>query len=677
MKPPLQPFLRKLGYALLERGQNARFALLTDAPAWFAKLWPGAPGAAGYALGERSAFLENFLFEAEAFWSKGEDGSLDSGAWVEGAADGEEIPLEAAAWNLEGRRLLVLHGQGQQYTERVETLQTARSGLLSHEKLLREIQKKEILLHCIIHDLSQPLGVMSVAFDCLAGEELSGRAAEFLELGKRAGAQQEAMIRDVLQIFSADLRATLDAETQVNTSPDLVEAARAALAAQVATYQAKGVRLVLALPAEGLAATRVVGEESRLRRIFGNLLENALRYSPPRGSVTISIEEDTAALKVAVDDEGAGLPTDMTPAQVFALFTKGKVGGGKAGLGMYFCRITVERWGGTIGCLSRIEGGSRFWFRLPKSAGPVLVETRATPKANASVSTSPKSAAAIPGVAKKPRRILLAEDQEDIRALTKYQLERAGHRVTAVADGEAALREAKSGEYDVILLDEEMPRRSGPEVARAVRKRESGAATRVRIMAVTGNNAPEDVKRLLEAGFDSVIGKPFHVQDLIRALESAPHASAADATEASAGDPLLARVGGDRRLLRQMIALFQADVPKRLARLKQALRKADLESLATVAHALKGSVGNFGALEAHAAAEQLQSAARAGDPKGAKPLAARLEEEIAKLRQKLRGYAERPKAKAARLRSRPEKNKAAHRRKRSRVRRSSTRRPKR
>ena len=138
--------------------------------------------------------------------------------------------------------ILVIYSPGSQYQERVQILQTARSSALEHEKLLREIQKKEILLHCIIHDLSQPLSVMSVALDCVAGEAISQRTAEFIELGRRASDQQQSMIREVLQAFSADLRATLDAETSANNSPDLFHVARQVAESQSPPFAAKNVR---------------------------------------------------------------------------------------------------------------------------------------------------------------------------------------------------------------------------------------------------------------------------------------------------------------------------------------------------------------------------------------------------------------------------------------------------
>jgi signal transduction histidine kinase/HPt (histidine-containing phosphotransfer) domain-containing protein len=658
MSSPLQPFLRQLGYALFEYLGDGRFALLIDPPAWLSQLWGVNTAAQGQplSLAEKSPFLENFLSEAVDFWGSAQLGSLDSGAWIEESSYGAEIPLQAMALLLQGRPILAIFSPGSQYQERVQILQAARSSTLEHEKLLREIQKKEILLHCIIHDLSQPLSVMSVALDCVAGEPISPRTAEFIELGKHASNQQRSMIREVLQAFSADLRATVDAETSANNSPDLFHVARQAAESQSPPFAAKNVCLKLALPATP-EQCRVIGEESRLQRIFANLLENALRYSLSGSCVTLAAELDEGFCKAYVDDEGPGLPSDLTPAQIFGLFWKGKESTGKAGLGLYFCRITVERWGGTIGCASLPEKGSRFWFRLPLAVVRD-VPSRRERTGHREVPASPRNPAPLP---RKSMRVLLADDHEDIRKLTTYQLERSSHHVTAVSNGKDALDMARRASFDVILLDEEMPGLTGVEVVSAIRKNPASLSRVPVLIALTGNSSPEDRDRLLAAGFDSVLGKPFRLETLTALLSDPtripPDASSIPLPEPGSLDDLLKRVGADKKLLRQMIATFLRDTPKRLAAIRAALKKGDGVLLASSAHALKGSVSIFGPSPAQQHAEGMQNLGRASDLRQASRLYPLLQEEIAKLLEKLRGYAKeiagKPLSAAARAKSKP------------------------
>ena len=134
-----------------------------------------------------------------------------------------------------------------------------------------------------------------------------------------------------------------------------------------AAFADKGVRIEFDAAVDVSGDWKVAGDESRLRRIFANLVENSLRVSPPNSTVTIGVIDEDQFVRAYVDDEGPGFPAGAAPPQ-FSLLGKGKEQGGKAGLGLYFCRITVEGWGGTIGCEQRPAGGARFWFRIPRAA---------------------------------------------------------------------------------------------------------------------------------------------------------------------------------------------------------------------------------------------------------------------------------------------------------------------
>jgi len=631
-------FLRELGFVLLEHRGHGLFAPLSPVPPWFTEVWGISQGdRAEIPIAEKSPFLENFLYEANAYWSSSNKGLCHSEVWMEKSQSGREIPLQANAISLEGTRLLALHSPETQFQERSQLLQAARNSNLEQEMFQREIQKKEILLHCIIHDLSQPLSVMSVALDCLADEQVSERGKGILELGRKASHQQLSMIRDILQAFSADLNATLTAEGNADAAADLLVCAQSVLSAFTPVYAAEGVLLKLDERIELRANWRVRGETSRIQRIFSNLLENALRYTPRGSKVTIGLEQDGDFVKAFVDDEGPGLPADLAPAQIFALFSKGKEGGGKAGLGLYFCRVTVERCGGAIGCLSLPDKGSRFWFRLPKPVKSIEVA--------AETATAPGRSLRPLLVKKYPMRILLADDQKEIRLLTTHQLERSGHYVVAVANGKEAVGALQHEAFDVVLMDEDMPVMSGLEALRAMRLREKESG-HILIIALTGYNTEPDRARLLKAGFDFVIGKPFRLEALEALIQGSPlevppeekrHSASVPAETAVAS--LLDRVGGDEKLARNMISTFMRDTPRRMAGIQKALQQKDSENLASLAHALKGSLGIFGAEAARHSAQQLEDLGRAREFRGVGRVYDQLKEEIAGLEANLRGYA--------------------------------------
>lgn len=641
MPEPLSHFLRVLGFVLLEDRGHGVFTMLSPAPKWLTEVWGISPGsgAGEIALSEKSPFLENFLFEADTFWNSESKGLCESETWIEKSPSGREIPLEAIALQSQGKRLLALHSPEPQFQERVQLLQTARNSLLDHERLQREIQKKEILLHCIIHDLSQPLSVMSAAFDSMIDERVSDRGKDLLELGRKAGEQQLMMIRDILQVFSEDLKASLDAENKAESGADLLSCAKSVLNAFAPVYAAKSVRLLLNDCIDQNGQWLVRGEATRIERIFSNLLENALRYTPPTSTVTVGLVADGQFARAYVDDEGPGLPSDLSQSQIFALFSKGKKDGGKAGLGLYFCRLTVERWGGTIGCESLPEKGSRFWFRLPR----FTPQSATSPRTSEPVAA--KSSRRAPAAMQYPMRILLADDQSEIRMLTTHQLERSGHHVVAVANGQEAIDALQHQSFDIVLLDEDMPVMSGLQALQVIRERQKPSEPAV-VIALTGYNSEPDRERLLRAGFDSVICKPFRL-DALDALLRGSSTAALPPVEAEEAIPsvktpvasLLDRVGGDEKLAHKMIATFLRDTPQRLSGIQKALEQKNGQNLASLAHALKGSVGIFGAHVARDCCQKLQDLGRANDLSEISAAYDRLKEEIAQLEANLRGYA--------------------------------------
>jgi signal transduction histidine kinase/CheY-like chemotaxis protein/HPt (histidine-containing phosphotransfer) domain-containing protein len=659
----LHAFLREQGYALFEPAPDGRFTLVCEPPQWFREIWgPEASHGKPMNLGEASSYLENFLNSAGEFWNSATEEVCASGTWIERASSREEIPLEAVALRVNGKPVLSIYSPKSEFRETTRYLQTARESKLAHERLLKEIQKKEILLHCIVHDLSQPLAAMRGCFECLDAEASTPKAREFVEIGKQQSVRQETLIREIVQAFAEDLKSTMSTGGSMAGPPDLLRCAQETVAGFSPMFESKGAAIRMNPKIDFTSDWKVAGEESRLRRVLANLVENSLRYMPRNSTVTIGLDADGCFLRACVDDEGPGLPPGSTPSQVFALFSKGKEGGGKAGLGLYFCRMTVTQWGGSIGCESLPVRGARFWFRLPRAAG-AEEKQQAAPFAVASTVGGPgplgsqtggeipkeRVAAAVQAVSRrKPAsslRILLAEDQADLRQLTAYLLGQQGHLVVAVADGRKALQAHAKQRFDALLLDEEMPGMTGVEVTRKIRENERTAGGHQIIVALTGNTTEQDQERLLGAGIDRCLGKPFHLADLLRTLGELTlqplensQAETAPPPKSEGEQDLLARVGGDVRLLRTMIKTFLGDSRRKLSEMRRALSRKNGIALAAAAHALKGSASIFGSEKAMRCSQRLQEMGRNDELALALPVLLELEEEIALLHGKLRGY---------------------------------------
>ncbi|MFZ1974809.1 MAG: response regulator [Candidatus Acidiferrales bacterium] len=656
-----ESFFAAQGYALFEHLGDGNFRLIGGWPSWCADIWSPRPaGEAIIRLGDNSPFLENFLFEAGEFWNSKPTGSLNSGNWSERGASAKDTPLEASAYWLEGKQILIVRNLSETFAQQQAWFQTARNSLLEHEKLIKEIQKKEILLHCIVHDLTQPLSAMNGVFSLLKREALAPALKKYVISGERESQRQELMIRGILEAFSGDLAAQQINDAAATEVPDLLACAKQVIEEFSTAFRERGVRLRLDPRTNTSRDWHVIGDASRLDRVFGNLLENAMRYTPKGSMVTVGLEDQGDSVLAFVDDEGPGLPPGQRVDQLFALFAKGKSNAGKAGLGLYFCKITVERWGGTIGALTREPHGARFWFRLPRAVKAAELTKAAPPD-----KPSGKEKSRERGKAERSLRILIADDAELNRDLVVELLQKRGHEAEAVADGRAALAALGRHAFDVVLMDEEMPRMTGLEATRAIRQREAGSGKHQIIIGLSGHATEEDEARFREAGMDAVLAKPVHMDKLYWVVEStaqsmrksATRASSLteqlppDASQSSAPMPTAASnaaaasedahahlrrtIGGNERLIHSLAKTFLADAPKTLALIRKAIANKDHAKLASAAHLLKGSIAIFGAPKAVAAARNLETLGRERNLAGAENTLHVLESEFTILQQEL------------------------------------------
>lgn len=636
VNPIIESFLANQGYALFEYADNGVFRPIGDYPKWCEKIWSGAVARdKSIRLAEVSPFIENFLVDAESFWNSQREGSTNSPVWIERDSTGHETPLEAAALHLNGKNVLLLCNLSKTYADRQKLFQAARDSLLARERLLHEVQKKEILLHCIIHDLSQPLTAMRGCFSLLALEDLSSDLRRMVETGQRESNRQEQMIRGILQAFSADLTGHPASGESLPGVADIAACVQRAVREFSPAFTEKGIRLQLD-PAVDIARDwTVTGDESRLDRIFGNLLENALRYSPKGTAVTIGLEDRGKVVLAFVDDEGPGLPKDQPAEKIFALFAKGKDKPGKAGLGLYFCKITVERWGGTIGAESKPTRGTRFWFRLPRAAKAARDGAKKeVPRAKESNDAAQDPARPRLEKSVKNLRVLVAEDTAENRELVSELLKKRGHTVVGVADGRQAIEALAKAPFDVVLMDEQMPGMDGLEATRAIRQQEKSTGKHQVIVALTGNVAEEDKQRRLEAGMDGFVPKPFEMSALFDTIEflatfgnqvigakpAVPRPPAVSEHVVPTPEPaapaedfathLWRTTGGNKKLIQTLTKSFLADAPKRLSAIRGAIAANDPAKLDTAAHAFKGSLAIFGAQKAVGAARALEAMGR-------------------------------------------------------------------
>ena len=248
-------------------------------------------------------------------------------------------------------------------------------------------------------------------------------------------------------------------------------------------------------------------DATRIEQVVGNLLTNALRYTPAGGRIEIEVRReggDSGAAVLEVRDSGIGIPPALLP-RIFDLFVQGerpldrRAGG--LGIGLTLVRRLVELHGGAVGAASSAEG-SVFTVRLPAIEAPAAAGN-APPREHAR--HVPES---------RRRRITLIEDNEDARDALRSMLELDGHSVSVAVDGPSGLQSLLQARPDVAVIDIGLPGITGFEVAR--RSRAAGYAGRM--IALSGYGQGRDVQQALASGFDAHLVKPVDTDKLRQLL---------------------------------------------------------------------------------------------------------------------------------------------------------------
>lgn len=254
---------------------------------------------------------------------------------------------------------------------------------------------------------------------------------------------------------------------------------------------------------------RVKGDRLRLQQVLHNLLANAVKFTS-KGEIRVRAElagerSDVPVLRFSVADSGIGIPPEALPRvfesfyQVDSSYQKQFEG---TGLGLAISRQLVELMGGEIHVESTTGEGTTFWFDVPTQ----IAETAAPETGSAAASRAPEPPGAL--------RILVAEDNAINRMYLEKFLEGEGHEVSTAADGNAVLQATGQADFDVILMDIQMPGLDGVEAARRIRR-----TSDIPIIALTAYARAEEVQSFLDAGMNAAVTKPIQESELRRALQ--------------------------------------------------------------------------------------------------------------------------------------------------------------
>jgi CheY-like chemotaxis protein len=252
---------------------------------------------------------------------------------------------------------------------------------------------------------------------------------------------------------------------------------------------------------------RIAGKPSELRELFVNLINNALDAMPQGGGIALETGTREGNVYALVTDNGQGISPDILDKIFDPFFTTREPT--NSGLGLSIVLGIVERHCGTIGVRSELREFTEFRVELPS----MLDDFRATVRPDAErverVEPAPTSAKA---------RILIIDDEADIRSLLADMLASEGHEVDVASSGEEGIRKCKRGKYDHVITDLGMPHMSGWEVARRVKEIRPEAA----VILATGWGMHFDEEQLKSAGISRVITKPFQVEEVLTCINGRP-----------------------------------------------------------------------------------------------------------------------------------------------------------
>jgi CheY-like chemotaxis protein len=257
----------------------------------------------------------------------------------------------------------------------------------------------------------------------------------------------------------------------------------------------------------------VHADGQRIRQVLLNLVGNAVKFTS-EGSVTVEANcvkhsANSAVVRFSVQDTGPGIPAASIP-ELFKRFSQldstseRRFGG--SGLGLAICKRIVEAKGGTIDVESKVGVGSTFWFEIPFALADAVPNDRGAAETCVSKGDG--------------KHILVVDDVEPNRRLTATVLKTAGHRVTTAASGLEAIARLGSEDFDVVLMDVQMPGMNGFAATKAI-KNLGGKVASIPIIGMTANIFPEDIANCYAAGMIGHLGKPFDFDELISCVGAA------------------------------------------------------------------------------------------------------------------------------------------------------------
>ena len=466
---------------------------------------------------------------------------------------------------------------------------------------------KEQFLTNMSHEIRTPMnGIIGFA-KILEGTDLDSEQRQSVNAIKRAGNNLMVVINDILDFAKIEADKMIFEEVNFSMSNNI----KAVI--ELLSPIAKDKKIKLIFDIDSQIKDFLIGDPTRLSQILINLIGNALKFTD-KGYVELMVsqvkETETATfLQFAIIDSGLGIPRDKIDS-IFESFnqasneTTRKFGG--TGLGLTITRRLIELQGGSISVESEIGKGSKFSFLIQfKKAQNGIVKTVKIKKELSSTDFL------------KDINILLVEDNELNQLLTVKVFEKFDKTIDIADNGKIAIEKIEKNNYDIILMDIQMPEMDGIELTQYIRTN-FGPKSKVPIIALTAHATLLEEQRCLESGMNDYLSKPFDFNELIEKI----HYNLMNTNEnilsdyAKQGENVLTLVdfsylnefaNGDDTFIQSMVDLFMHNLPVALEIILNSNETDDIKILKAEIHKLKSSISLLGIASASKTIEIIEN----------------------------------------------------------------------
>jgi len=488
--------------------------------------------------------------------------------------------------NEEGEVDIVI-GYGLNITDRIKIEKELQQAKKETEEAAKA---KETFLVNMSHEIRTPMnGIMGIT-DLLSKTELTSRQKEYAHLIKESANNLLVIINDVL-----DFEKMMAGKLELESIPFNI-AQKLKYAVETFRYKAEEKDLYIQFNNHLSDNLLVEGDPFRLNQIVLNLIGNAIKFTEEGGiTVSISIVEtkaDTAYIQIIISDTGIGIDKKQIE-NIFNPYAQAKADisrkYGGTGLGLSICKNLIELQKGTIVVNSQENKGSDFVVTIPFILSKL---------------TSLKEEKKVNHISMKGKKILIAEDVEINQYVVRNILELWGCDVTIVENGKKAVEAVKKDDYDMILMDIQMPEMNGFEATEAIRKLDKQKGS-IPIIAVTANSLKGINARYNNCGMTDYLIKPYNEENLFTVMDkiinkTSNSASQNQNTESvtkkkiSVAENLAIMSGGNELYAKKLAEIFVRTSPEILTLMKEAMLNKDWETLGKQAHKFISSIGALG-----------------------------------------------------------------------------------